>query len=416
MFTGQLPSEHGFHRHNNDFANLSVEDTFLEDLPHRTIGISANVFAGPKYGFDSIFDEFAAVSTGKRYSEGMDPNRYFLDHEGGTPSTMVSYFAEAIRSDHPVASMMNGVAAAVNVASRDAPIPKLIDDGASVITSKVLQTLRASGDQSFVFTNFADAHVPLRPIRGFDRSLFDAPLDWSTDTVDVWDVMGNTEEYKTFLKHHRELYAAAIDYLDQRIAELIQKVRASVDTPTTVIITADHGENLGEPENEGLIGHKSSLSEALLHVPFYVIDPPENVEVTADGYASLRDLGTLVKAFDVEKDIHVGHEHVYAEVVGMSPGPEPNEDRKHWDRMLRAAYGNDKKYVWDSLGAHREYTVDRDQPCSQELVREDIDLPEWTQKPFASDIDTYKKAARQETHRRTVDKQTEHRLEDLGYR
>lgn len=416
MFTGELPSEHGYHRHNNDFANLSANETFLADIPHETTGISANVFAGPEYGFDTIFDNFTVVSTGKRYSEGLDPNRFVLDHDGDTLSTMASYFGAALRSEHPVESLANGFSAAVNVATRDAPLPKLLDDGASTVTREVIRTLEEQEGPSFIFTNFADAHVPLRPIWGFDRSLFDAPLDWSTDVEDVWAVMENSGSYETFLRHHRDLYAAAIDYLDRQIAALVRNIRTEVENPTTIIVTADHGENLGEPENNGLIGHKSSLSEALLHVPCYLIDPPDGIEMTGDGYTSLRDIGTLVRAFDEEEDVDIGHEHVYSEVVGMSPGPDPDTDEAYWDRMLRAAYGEDEKYVWDSSGSCQCYTVDIDRPCWQELVTEGVDLPKWTQEPFPEDIQSYKRSAKRETHKREVDDHTEQRLADLGYR
>jgi hypothetical protein len=416
MFTGRLPSEHGFHRHNNDFADLAVEDTFLNDIPHQTTGISANVFVGPEYGFDTIFDDFTVISTGKRYSGGMDPNRYFLDYDGGAVGAMASYFGAALRSHHPIESLLNGATAAANVATRDASVPKLLDDGASSVTREVLRTLREESEPSFVFTNFADAHVPLRPIRGFDRSLFDTPLDWSTDEADYWKVVQNPEEYETFLKRHRDLYAAAIDYLDRRINELVRKIRTEVEEPTTVIVTADHGENLGESENDGLIGHKSSLSEALLHVPLYIIDPPEGITISADGYTSLCDLGDIVRALDAEEDTNVGHEHVYAEVIGMSPGPDPASEEAYWDRMLRASYGGNVKYVWDSLGACERYSLDPEQPCSQVLVGEDVDLPTWASAVFTDSIETYKNGAQTETHQREVDKRTEQRLSDLGYR
>lgn len=416
MFTGLLPSEHGYHRHNNDFADLSVNETFLADIPHKTTGISANVFIGPEYGFDTIFDDFTVVSTGKRHPQGLDPNRFFLDYDGGTITAMTSYFGAALRSDHPVESLANGVAAAANVATRDAPLPKILDDGASTIAREVIRTLEQQDDPSFVFTNFADAHVPLRPIRGFDRSLFHAPFDWSTDKKNFWRIMENSEGNETFLRHHRDLYAAAIDYLDRQIAALVRNIRTKVDDPTTIIVTADHGENIGESENNGFIGHKSSLSEALLHVPCYLIDPPDAIEVTEGGYTSLMNLGTLVRALNEQEDVEIGQEHVYSEVVGMSPGPDPNGDEAYWDRMLRCAYGKNKKYVWDSLGARQRYAVDPNRPSWQELVADDIVLPEWAQEPFLEDIQPYKESARRETHAREVDDRTEQRLADLGYR
>jgi hypothetical protein len=84
--------------------------------------------------------------------------------------------------------------------------------------------------------------------------------------------------------------------------------------------------------------------------------------------------------------------------------------------MLRASYGEKVKYVWDSLGASKRYSLDPEQPCSQVLIGEDVDLPRWASAVFADSIETYKNAAQAETHQREVDKRTEQRLSDLGYR
>lgn len=58
---------------------------------------------------------------------------------------MASYFGAALRSDHPVESLANGFSAAANVATRDAPLPKLLDDGASTVTREVIRTLGKTG-------------------------------------------------------------------------------------------------------------------------------------------------------------------------------------------------------------------------------------------------------------------------------
>jgi hypothetical protein len=100
----------------------------------------------------------------------------------------------------------------------------------------------------------------------------------------------------------------------------------------------------------------------------------------------------------------------------MSPGPDPKEDEAYWDRMLRAAYGNREKYVWDSLGVREHYSIDPERPCSQGVVTEDVNLPDWVREPFDKDIESYKEAAKRKANKRTVDKHTEERLADLGYR
>jgi arylsulfatase A-like enzyme len=66
-----------------------------------------------------------------------------------------------------------------------------------------------------------------------------------------------------FVATLRSLYFASARYEDWLIGRFIQVIEER-GRPALVIVTADHGENLGE---HGLIGHHSSLSEQLVNVP-----------------------------------------------------------------------------------------------------------------------------------------------------
>jgi arylsulfatase A-like enzyme len=69
----------------------------------------------------------------------------------------------------------------------------------------------------------------------------------------------------------RRLYAASIRSLDAWIGELLDGLeQARLLDDTLVIITADHGENLGEG---GMMGHSFSLDERLLRVPLVASGP-----------------------------------------------------------------------------------------------------------------------------------------------
>lgn len=61
----------------------------------------------------------------------------------------------------------------------------------------------------------------------------------------------------------RTLYLAAARYEDALLGRIRRDVEAR-DRPTLVVVTSDHGENLGE---HGLFVHNSSLHQTLLHVP-----------------------------------------------------------------------------------------------------------------------------------------------------
>lgn len=417
MMTGALPSEHHVHAEHNDFSELDPTDTVAGDLTqHHSIGVSANVFASSKYGFDLLFDEFHEVSTGRRFIDGLDANEFFLNHDGGGPRVGLDYLRACLRSDAPLESFANGILAGINVGSRNAPVPKVLDDGASAMSRTIRRSLEETTDPVFLFANYTDAHIPLRPILQFDRSLYSAPFGWSTDRQDVWDVVADPDSHEEYLTYFRELYGAAIDYLDRQLVSLLDEVEHLTDRETTVIITADHGENLGFDADERLIGHKSSLSESLLHVPFLLVNPPDGYEATEPGYSSHLDLRSLVVGLSRDETPDVFHDRIPAEVVGMSPGPDPDDDYEYWNRAMRCVYEGTTKTVWDSMGTVEAFTIDPTRPCWQELRDESGSIPPWADEFFTTDITAYK----QEQQRRSVeagdvDEFTRQRLQDLGY-
>jgi arylsulfatase A-like enzyme len=69
----------------------------------------------------------------------------------------------------------------------------------------------------------------------------------------------------------RHLYGRSIRQLDDWLARLFEEMdRHKLLEDTLVIVTSDHGENLGE---SNLIGHAFSLDERLIHVPMVVSGP-----------------------------------------------------------------------------------------------------------------------------------------------
>ena len=91
-----------------------------------------------------------------------------------------------------------------------------------------------------------------------------------------------------------ERYEAAITSLDREIAMIVDSLRhRGVLENTLIIITSDHGEQLGE---HGLRGHGNSLYEASLHVPLVLIfgDKVPGIRVTEP--VSLRDLPQTILA------------------------------------------------------------------------------------------------------------------------
>lgn len=134
---------------------------------------------------------------------------------------------------------------------------------------------RNKSEPFFVFVNILEAHMPYDPPADYRKRYLphlpeDAgvPIAWAheynaelhpDDTVDwqaIWD-----------------LYAGDVNYADWLLGELINILKQmNLYEETVLIITSDHGENLGEHR---LVEHQFSIHETLLAVPL-VIHAPES--------------------------------------------------------------------------------------------------------------------------------------------
>jgi arylsulfatase A-like enzyme len=410
MLAGQLPHQHGVHSYQRDFSRLSVEDTVLGDLAdHRTLGASANVYASSAFEFDALFDEFSDVAPQSRFPDGLDVGKFAHDHVGEDSSRFLSFLKASLRHDHPVKSLANGTLVKVNDALKAAPLPKPFDDGANIVSREAERLVGATPEPFFLFVNLMDAHGPLQHTRGYDRSLHDVPNDWTS--ADHPDEQFAEEPHRS---RYRGLYGAAIDYLDRKLLDLVDRIEAITDRETTVVVTADHGENLGDEADEGIVGHvEPALTEGTLHVPLAVVNPPAGL-AAGESYLSHLDLRTLLAALARGEAVDPTRERIPAEVVGN--GNPPGDRDMESERAIRAAYEGDAKYVWDTRSERRRYDLDPERSNWQPLAAEDIDVPAWALALFDGDLASFHREAAAAERGEAVAGDVEQRLEDLGYR
>lgn len=418
MMTGTLPHRHGVHAH-DPAVTVDRSETLLGDLDgYEARGVSTNVFAGSPYGFDRLFDQFVDVSETCRRPEGLDPAAYTAS---GSLGTIPRFVLDAVRGDATRDTLYNGTAGALDKLSKQLPVPKLFDDGANAVCREVRREVADAPEPFVFFATFMEAHTPLRHARGFDRSLHDASNRFSTDRYGVWELMGperlSPADRQPFLETRRGLYEAAVEYLDRTLAPLVGWLQGATDRETTVVVTADHGENLGYPCEDGLVRHKSSLSEGLLHVPLLVINPPAGYPSVERRLVSHRSLRELVGALAAGEVTDVASDRAVAEHIGMSAGPDPPADRAHWDRLMRCAYDQRglRKTVWDSQGGKRRFRIDPTNACWQEQLAGEPGVPEWADEWFELPAPASKRRAVREAGSTAVQPAVTRRLETLGY-
>lgn len=124
----------------------------------------------------------------------------------------------------------------------------------------------------FAFLNYYDAHEPYLPPPPYNDQFGASPqdrgFDYMTDEVErplKWTL--SPAEIQT----ERNAYDGTIAYTDQQLGLLLDELKKrSLLNNTLVIITADHGEQLGE---HGLFSHGNSLYLQTLHVPLVILFP-----------------------------------------------------------------------------------------------------------------------------------------------
>jgi len=419
ILTGELPHQHGIYSTAVDYSQLTEEETFFADLrDHRTMGVSTNTFAGTPFGFDELFDEFVDISWTRRLSNGIDAREFVATSDASGVSFYTDFLSTALQHDHTLATLSNAALAQLDVIFSKLPIPKLLDDGSNAALKTAQKRIQRGNEPFFLFANLMEAHTPHQPTRGYDRSLYDVPNDWnSMSGINQWNINRNgTAGQEETIESFRELYAAAIDYLDRKVAAFIEDVQRTTDNETTFIITSDHGENLGYPANGTMFGHTSSLSEGLLHVPLTLVNPPNGYEAVERDYMSHLELGRLIGGIASGETPDVFDDRIAAERITTTNTPDVGaEEEQYWKRMLRCVYEDERKWIWDSMGESEKYDLDPERPNWQHLRSDkEISLPRWVGTFFSENIKEYSRRPSTDVHTE-IDESTQSRLEELGY-
>ncbi|WP_311172589.1 sulfatase-like hydrolase/transferase [Halobellus ordinarius] len=415
MFTGKLPSDNGIHAYRRDFSGLARKDTFMRALEdHRTLGISANVWASSAFGFDGMFDSFSDVSPDRRFPEGIHVGQFGQNCEREGLGKQIAFLRAALSHDHPIQSLANGALVQFDDVTARLPLPKPLDDGAKSITRRAQSMIKNGSEPFFLFANLMDAHGPVRHIVGFDPDLHDAPLDWTSETESWGDVLDAGNE--TLIERYRGLYGASIDYLDRVVCSFIDAVQAATDRETTFVITSDHGDNLRHDGDDEQWGHiRSSLSEALLHVPQVVVNAPESIGQVPD-YISHLSLGDLIVGLSNGEVPDVCRERIPAERAGYSGKlHRMDEVSEEKNRALRCVYEGDRKYVWDGNRGKEVYRLDADRASWEERVDEEFNIEPYESELFSGPLSAFAERLGDGSATPDVDAATEDRLRDLGY-
>jgi arylsulfatase A-like enzyme len=244
----------------------------------------------------------------------------------------------------------------------------------------------------FVFVSYLEAHIPYRPAKAYNRFLPNAVSCEQAQQVnqDRWKyLIGQAPMEERDFEILTALYDASLAYLDARIAELLGWLEESgLLDQTMVIITADHGEELGEHQ---LMAHGYCLYDSVLHVPLIIHYPrgttsPGRVPYQVQAVDLLPTVLTVAgdtaseayRAFQ-GNDLLSATRREYT--IAEEARPDftafhrrfPGEELAQYDRALQMIRTDRHKFIWASDGRHELYDLQVDPDEMQDLV---ADCPE----------------------------------------
>ena len=227
--------------------------SLLRDEGYRTVGVTANWFLSPYYGFD--FDEFYYIPY---------PPLFILDSE--LYKFMKSRFEGSklrLALDMVKEGMIKELISIMTSYFSYYYLTKKTHKGCNLIL-KILNKLDLSG-QFFLFINEMEAHEPytkdtIREKRGNN----DYAYNYLKSVL-----YGSAEDY--MISHFKKYYPVHAAYSTRCVYNIIANLSKYTDLNQTLIIVAsDHGQHIGE---DGRTGHGYYLSDELVRVPLYIKYP-----------------------------------------------------------------------------------------------------------------------------------------------
>jgi len=317
------------------------------------------------------------------------------------------------------------------------------DQGGSETVQNIAGWLkeRDGGKPFLLFANFMEPHLAYDPPRIYRTQVLRelAP----TDNVSImWAHQFNAglhDPAGVDWNRLGQLYAGDVWSADRLMGEVLDLLSAQgLADDTIVIVTSDHGENLGD---HGLMDHQYSVHETLLAVPLVVRVPDawrERFDLGAtsggtrsdpvlltDLYATVLDLAGIPQgtgtrfsrswlAPPAAPDRPLVSEYAGPSqgLLGMLVGLNPGTDLSHLDRAQATVRVGDLRLTTDSRGVTTLHDVSRDPGQLRDLSAE---RPRVTSALIAIIRASVAPAADEDPAPVEIDEATRRQLESLGY-
>jgi len=371
ILTGLYPTSHGY-TNKRYYLDADVESiaTILQHNGYRTVCFSNNLYITPETGLTQGFTEYyyrgvlKSNARGEKKEKKSQPG-LFTKLKNKLPMRTRFLAKDVFDSFNKTKALTR-------------------DDGAHATEIAFKQWISSSNDDPFfAYIHYQEPHSVYFPPLPYRRRFFDGSWLESLKYLEFDHIGyygGKRQFTKLEIERYQQLYDGEIAYLDWRLGRLFDFLRQiKMMDNTLIIITADHGECMGE---KGYIWHAFCLYDPLIRVPLVIRYP--------DWFPKGQQIKELVQTIDFVPTIleGLGIEWRYkSENQGMSFLNERKRDavltetfnpemmvrrwlNRHNDlsindfqqylRDLRAYRTLKHKLIWASDGWHEFYDLTND--------------------------------------------------------
>ncbi len=324
LFTGLYPSAHGATTVRPVFRARRTLPSQLQSAGYATFAVSPNEYVRPATGFGDGFDEFYTCGR-------LQPPESVLSIAG----PLVNRLTASPRFRRPLERGFNWWRQRGSNAGKTGIEPPPTYG----VSERVASILDSAPEPLFLFANLPHAHLPRSPEPEYCEQFVDEslPVD-SVVTNERSHNFGDVPMNDAAIQAMSDLYDADLRTLDDRLGELLDVLSdVGVREDSLVIITADHGEHLGE---YGLVGHQHSVFEPVVSVPLAVDFPKTGPDTVSSQVETRRVYHTVVDVSGVRSFPRLS--------LGSKTGDGTVQSTFHSPMLDLAAFLRDGQVTYDA--------------------------------------------------------------------
>lgn len=334
------------------------------------------------------------------FSKGWDYFEDFLNQtiseRKGTLQKTKKIFTKIFGKDSSAANIMSKF---LKYTSASVPMPYA---KAEVLNKSVFNWLEKNKEkQLFCWMHYMEPHYPYMPPEKYVKNI--SKKEMSKINRARWIAEHEGADKITKEEAHKiiELYNGEAKYVDEQIKVFLKKLRElKLYDESMIIITADHGEMLGEHKRYG--HSRDVLYKDQLHVPL-IIKTPNNKREQIKKPVSLIDLPyTIIELFGLKNSYLKGNllwerEHVISESFKKS-SLEPGKDMGEIDEkeMMISCQKNNWKLIIDGIHNKKElYNMDENPDETINLYEKQKKIAMELEKTITQHKNNFKKSEKQ---------------------